>query len=329
MKYVYSICAIAVLLFLLPLGAGAVTVVADKHAYVSNETINFTVTNMNDGVAYSQKTTVYQFLQPGKESEFGNNNLTWPFAHRNDIFNMTNFNTTFNSVVIGHWWPPAKGGGYEQASWDGYSSDIVSLDGTKVVKDTWNRSFNYEFDQTGTYLSHWKATPAPGATIVTSVYWINGTKLSGPVNFTQNTSVWSINPALIHIDWYENSTPTANEWFTLDVNPSVLPSYIPGGSSSAGSGSESYSGSSSVIGTATTSSSGGSGSGSGSSGATSTPASPGGTATGAATPAGTPTAGSGNATAATTTPASGSPFAIAALGALGCAALLLAGRVRR
>ena len=285
MKYVYSICAIAALLCLLFVGASGVSVTADKDDYVSNETITYTVTNMTDGVNYSQKTTVYQYLMPGNQSEFGNNNLTWPFAHRNDMFNMTNINTTYNTVVIGHWWPPEKGGGYEEATWNGYSSDIVMPDGT-VVKNTWNETFNYEFDQTGTYISHWKATPAAGAQIVTSIFWINGTKLSGPVNFTQNTSVWSINPALIHVDWYENNTPTSNDWFTLDIDRSAIPSYI--AASGGVGGSESYGGSSSVIGTATTSASGGSGSGSGSAGATRTPAGPSGTVTPNA-PMGTPT----------------------------------------
>jgi hypothetical protein len=311
-------------------GAGAVSVVADKHSYVSNETINYTVTNMTDGVNYSQKTTVYQYLQPGKQSEFGNNNITWPFAHKNDMFNMTNFNTTYNTVVIGHWWPPSKGGGYEQASWDGYSSDIVSSDGTKVIKNTWNRTFNYEFDETGTYLSHWKASPAAGASFVTSIFWINGTKLSGPVNFSMNTSVWSVNPAVIHIDWYENNTPTTNDWFTLDVTPEAVASYVAGGGSLP-AGSESYGGSSSVIATTTTSASGGSGNSGNSANPTKTPVGSNGTVTGTTAPAGTPTPeGTGGANlATTTTPPAGSPFAFVALGALGCAGLLFARRMRR
>lgn len=329
MKHVYGTCAIAALLCLLVVGAGAVGIVANKHDYVSNETISYQVSNMTDGVEYSQKTTVYQYVAPGMPSEFGNNNITWPFAHRNDTFNMTNINTTSNSVVIGHWWPPSKGG-YEEASWDGLSADIVGPTGT-VVKNTWNRTFSYEDEQTGTYQSHWKATPAPGATIVTSIFWINGTKLSGPTDFSQNTSVWTRNPALVHIDWYENNVLTANDWFTVDVDRSAVPTYIAAVvGSGMGSGAESYSGGGAVA-TTTTSASGtgaGTASGTGSS-AVVTTAVAGGSATGSATPAGMETVAGGNASAQTTATPAGSPFAIAALGALGVGALLLAGRGRR
>lgn len=326
MRLAHGICAIAALLCLLCLGAGAVSVIENKHDFVSNETITYTVTNMTDGVNYSQKTTVYQYLKPGNGSEFGNNNLTWPFAHKNDMFNMTNINTTYNTVVIGHWWPPAQGGSYEEATWNGYSTDIVTPDGS-VIKNTWNESFSYEYDQTGTYVSHWKATPAPGATIVTSVFWINGTKISGPSDFTQNTSVWSMNPALVHVDWYENNTLTSQDWFTLDIDRAAIPTYVPG----SGSGSESYTGSGSGSGAIPTGSGSGSGSDSGSgSGATTTTTTttvaPSGT--GDVTPSATETADAAEAV--TTTPApAGSPFAFAALGALGVAGLLLAGRVRR
>lgn len=325
MRLAHGICAIAALLCLLCLGAGAVSVIEDhKHDYVSNETITFNVTNMTDGVNYSQKTIVYQYIKPGNGSEFGNNNITWPFAHKNDLFAMMNINTTYNSVVIGHWWPPAKGG-YEEATWNGYSADVVTPEGM-VVKNTWNESFNYEYDQTGTYTSHWKATPAPGATIVTSIFWINGTKISGPNDFTQNTSVWSKNPALVHVDWYENNTLTSQDWFTLDIDKAAIPTYVPG-SSSGDSDSESYPGSGSGSGSASSGSGSGSDSGSGATTTkTTTTVAPSGT--GDVTPSATETA--DVAEAATTTPApAGSPFAFAALGALGVAGLLLAGRVRR
>lgn len=325
MRLAHGICAIAALLCLLCLGAGAVSVIEnDKHDYVSNETITYTVTNMTDGTNYSQKTTVYQYIKPGNGSEFGNNNITWPFAHKNDVFEMTNVNTTYNTVVIGHWWPPEKGGSYEEATWNGYSTDIVTPDGT-VVKNTWNESFDYEYDQTGTYVSHWKATPAPGATIVTSIFWINGTKISGPANFTQDTSVWSKNPALVHVDLYENNTPTSQDWFTLDVEKSAVPTYSPG----SGSDSESYTGSSSGSGSSSTDSGSSSGSDSGNGATTTTTTTtvaPGGT--GDVTPSATETTDTAEATTTTPTPA-GSPFALAALGALGIAGLLLAGRVRR
>ena len=324
MRLAHDICAIAALLCLLCLGAGAVSVIEDhnKHDYVSNETITFTVTNMPDGVNYAQKTTVYQYITPGNGSEFGTNNITWPFAHENDVFAMMNINTTYNSVVIGHWWPPAKGSSYEEATWNGYSADIVTPDGT-VVKSTWNESFNYEFDQTGTYVSHWKATPAPGATIVTSIFYVNGTKVSGPSDFTQNTSVWSKNPALVQVDWYENNTLASQDWFTINVDKTAVPTYVPG--SSSDSGSESYPGSGSGSGSTSSGSGSGSASGSGS-GTTTTTVAP--NSTGDVTPSATETP--DVAEAATTTPApAGSPFAFAALGALGVAGLLLAGRVRR
>ena len=325
MRLAHGICAIAALLCLLCLGAGAVSVIENhKHDYVSNETITFTVNNMTDGVNYSQKTTVYQYIKPGNGSEFGNNNITWPFAHKNDAFEMTNVNTTYNTVVIGHWWPPAKGGSYEEATWNGYSTDIVTPDGT-VVKNTWNESFDYEYDQTGTYVSHWKATAAPGATIVTSIFWINGTKISGPADFNQETSVWSKNPALVHVDWYENNTLTSQDWFTLDIDKSAIPTFVP----ASDSGSESYPGSGSGSGSASSGSGSGTSSGSGSSsgsGATMTTVAPGDTAD--VTPSATETTPEAGATTTSPTPA-GSPFAFAALGALGIAGLLLAGRVRR
>lgn len=323
MRLAHGILVIAALLCLLCLGAGAVSVIENKHDYVSNETIQFSVTNMTDGLNYSQKTTVYQYIRPGSSSEFGNNNITWPFAHRNDAFKMTNANTTFNTVVIGHWWPPARGGTYEEATWNGYSTDVVMPDGA-VVKNTWNQSFDYAYDQTGTYNSHWQATPAPGATIVTSVFWINGTKLSGPTDFTQETSVWSKNPALVHVDWYENNILISQDWFTLDIEKPVVPTYLPG----SDSGSESYPGSSSGVSPTSTPSIGtAQGATPGSRGGeTTTTVSPGGTSD--VTPSSSMSAEAERNATTTPTPA-GSPFALVALGALGLVSLLFAGRLRR
>ena len=160
---------------------------------------------------------------------------------------------------------------------------------------------------------------------MTSVFWINGTKISGPSDFTQNTSVWSMNPALVHVDWYENNTLTSQDWFTLDIDRAAIPTYVPG----SGSGSESYTGSGSGSGAIPTGSGSGSGSAPGSgSGATTTTTTVAPSGTGDVTPSATETADAAEAV--TTTPApAGSPFAFAALGALGVAGLLLAGRVRR
>ncbi len=310
MKPVFSLCAVAALVCLLFVGAGAVTVTVDKHDYTSGENISAKVVGMTDGTAYSMRVTVDQTMKTGMPSAFGNTNITWPFAHRTDSFNITNVNTTQNAVIIEHWWPPETGKGSERADFNGTS-----------VNGVFTRTFTYEDDQTGNYTSKWIATPIAGAPIVTSIFAINGTKLLGSDNFTVNCSIGTLNPAVAWVEIWANNTQVMKEQFTIDAvpTPTYVPTLLP---DSGGSDSGSYSGSSSVIATTTTSASG-----TGAAGATKTPV--GTTAAGTATPAGTPTPeGTGVANAATTT-AAGSPFAFAALGALGCAALLLAGRVRR
>ncbi|MEN6343339.1 MAG: hypothetical protein ABFC89_12375 [Methanospirillum sp.] len=309
MKPIYSLCAVALLAGLLVMGAGAVTVTVDKHDYKSGEIISSKVAGMTDGTNYSMKVSVDQFMKAGMPSAFGNTNITWPFAHRDDSFNITNVNTSQNSVTIGHWWPPEKGGSYEQAVFNGTS-----------VNGVFTRTFHYENDQTGNYTSKWLATPAAGASIVTSIFQINGTKLSGPNDFTVESSIVTVNPAVAWVEIYANNVLVSRERFTFDAAP--VPTNFP--TLGPGSDSDSYPGSSGTIATVTTSVTGTMASG------TTTPVGTGGTTTGGATPVGTATPQTtGNATATTTAPPAGSPFAFAALGALGCAALLLAGRARR
>jgi len=310
MKPVYSLCAVALLAGLLIMGAGAVTVTVDKHDYKSGEIISSKVAGMTDGTSYSMKVSVDQFMKAGLPSAFGNTNITWPFTHRDDSFNVTNVNTTQNSITIGHWWPPERGGSYEQAVFNGTS-----------VNGVFTRTFHYENDQTGNYTSKWLATPVAGASIVTSIFQINGTKLSGPNDFTVESSIVTVNPAVAWVEIYANNVLVSRERYTFDAAPipTNFPTLAPGGDSDSGS----YSGSSGTVATVTTSGTGTLTT------ATATPVGTGVTTTGGATPVGTATAQTtGNATTAKPT-ASGSPFAFAALGALGCAALLLAGRVRR
>lgn len=318
MKPVFSLCAVATLVCLLVVGAGAVTVTVDKHDYTSGETISARVVGMNDGTAYSMRVTVDQSMKAGIPSAFGNTNVTWPFAHRTDSFNVTNVNTTQNAVIIEHWWPPETGKGHERADFNGTS-----------VNGVFTRTFIYENDQTGNYTSRWIATPIAGAPIVTSIFTINGTKLQGPANFTVDSSIATLNPAVAWVEIWANNTQVMRERFTIDA--AATPIYVPtlGPDSGSSSDSGSYTGSSSVIATTTAGTSGTGASGTGAVGANKTPVGNGTAIAGTATPAETATpVGTGGANAATTT-AAGAPFAFAALGALGCAALLLAGRVRR
>jgi hypothetical protein len=239
MRLYYNICIVAALICVLVAGGQAANITVNvsvyKHNFTSNETIPSIVTNMTAGIHFSQKTTFYQYMKPGEPSEIGNNNVTWPFAHKDDIFNMTNVNTTNNSVYIGHWWPPERGGGYEQLWFNGTSSNITTKDGT-FIPWTWNRTYHYEYDQIGTYISRWHADPVPGARIVESTFWINGTKLYGPRNFSENTSVWSRNPSFVTVDFYENDTHAAHDWFTIDMDLATEPTLVPD------SGGESYPG---------------------------------------------------------------------------------------
>ncbi|NLX49136.1 MAG: hypothetical protein GXY82_04540 [Methanospirillum sp.] len=324
MKTTCKFLAVALLacLFVAGVHASPLSLSVYKHEFASNETIPVVVSNMADGVDFSQKTTFHQFIQPGSPSYFGNNNVTWPFAHEDDSFNMTNFNTTVNSVYIGHWWPPARGGGYEDVYFNGTSSDVFGLDGS-VVRATWNRTFAYEYDQTGTYFSRWLATPAPGASIVTSIFWINGTKLSGPVDFTQNTSIWSYNPMLVEVDFYEDDRHAAHDWFTIDAmkpDGSPLPTYAPGYSDD----SDSYPGI--VVPTTTRGEGPGTPPGEDGSGAGTTPTTPLGTATPGSTPVEnenvTRTTGGDSGT----SPTPAAPFPLLALVGIGLAGLAVLGR---
>ena len=306
---------VAALLCAIVAGASASTVAVNvsKHAVTSNETVTSTVTNMLNGTHYSQKITFYQHVKPGSPSEIATK-TAWPFMLKDDIFIMSTANTTDNNVYIEHQWPPERGGGNESLWFNGTSTN-----------GAWTRSHHFETNQTGTYSTAWHSTPLSGAEIVTSTFWINGTKISGPNNFTQTITAWVRNPTLVELEYYENDAFATRDSFTIDwAGP--IPTTIPTQSGGGGSGSESYGGSSSsgAITTVTTSGAGTTGS------AATTTAGTGGTATINGTPAGTATAqATGNATATTTAPPAGSPFAFAALGAIGVAALLLAGRLRR
>ncbi len=189
-------------------GAGAVSISLDKTDLASNEEITATVTDMVDGVHYEQKITVVQHIKPGMPSAFGANNITWPFAHEDDKFVMTNENTLSNKVYIGHWWP-ADGkdpqSGYEDGLWQSNS-----------VNGKWRDVFNYEFDQTGTYHTTWYSKPESGADTVTSTFTIYGTKLSGPEDFVEKTSFWSVNPADVTIEWFADDVLVSSETITLD-----------------------------------------------------------------------------------------------------------------
>lgn len=308
MKPVYSLCAVALLAGLLVMGAGAVTVTVDKHDYKSGETISPRIAGMTVGTNYSMKVSVDQFMKAGVPSAIGNTNITVPFSLGNDSFNVTNVNTTQNSIIIGHWWPS---GAYEEAVFNGTS-----------VNGVFTRTYAYEFNETGFYTSKWIATPVAGASIVTSVFWINGTKMVGPDEFTATSSISTVNPAVAWIEIYENNRLVTPEGrYTIEAAP--LPTNIPTLSPNGGSDSDSYPGSSGTVTTVTTSGTGTTGTG------TVSPTGTGVMTTSGTTPAGTPTA-PANGTATTAKPTtSGSPFAFAALGALGCAALLFAGRMRR
>ena len=188
-------------------GASAASVSFDKKAIESNEVITATVAGLEDGTHYSQKTTIYQYLQPGMPSAFGTDgtdDIDWPFVHEKDVFVMINENTTKNQVYIGHWWPEDRGGGYEDGLWTGNSK-----------KGVWKESVQYTDEQTGTYHTTWYSEPEKGATIVTSTYWINGTKLSGSEDFEQELAFWTVNPSLVEMEWYDDNELTASGSFTL------------------------------------------------------------------------------------------------------------------
>ncbi len=313
MRTIYTICMVAALLCAIVVGASASTVAVNvsKHTVVSNETVTSTVTNMLNNTHYSQKTTFYQYVKLGSPSEIATK-TAWPFMLKDDVFIVSTANTTDNNVYIEHQWPPERGGGNES----------LWLNGTST-SGAWTRSHHFETNQTGSYGTAWHSVPLSGAGIVTSTFWINGTKISGPNNFTQGITAWVRNPTLVELEYYENDVFATRDSFTIDWAVPI-PTTIPTQSGGGGSGGESYGGSAGTVTTVTTSGAGTTGS------AATTPVGTGGTAAGNVTPAGTAaTQATGNATATTTTPPAGSPFAFAALGALGCAALLLARRARR
>ena len=200
------ICLGALLACLLFASASAAEVSLDRDRIASNEKITATVTNLTDGTHYSQKTTVYQYMEPGMPSAFGSDNITWPFAHEDDVFTMSNENTTQNQVYIGHWWPQTQGGGYEDGLWTGNSKS-----------GRWSDSIHYGDDQTGVYHTTWYSTPAKDARIVTSTFWINGTKTSGSEDFEEELSFWTVNPAEVEIEWYDNNVLHDSESFKLDA----------------------------------------------------------------------------------------------------------------
>lgn len=206
MKLAYTICLGALLACLLFASASAADVTLSKDRIASNDKITAKVTDLADGTHYSQKTTVVQYMEPGMPSAFGSDNITWPFVHADDVFKMSNENTTHNQVYIGHWWPQTQGGGYEDGLWTGNSKN-----------GKWSDSVNYADDQTGVYHTTWYSTPAKDATIVTSTFWINGTKTSGSEDFEEELSFWSVNPADVTIEWYDNNVLADTESFKLDA----------------------------------------------------------------------------------------------------------------
>jgi len=206
MKPVYMLYLGALLVCLFSASASAASVSFDKKEIASNEKITANVTDLADGTHYAQKTTVYQYMMPGMPSAFGSANITWPFVHDDDVFTMINENTTQNQVYIGHWWPKDRGGGYEDGLWTGNSKN-----------GDWSDTFNYETEQTGIYHTTWYSTPQKDAGIVTSTYWINGTKLSGADDFTDELSFWTVNPAMVEVEWYEDNELAASDSFTLDA----------------------------------------------------------------------------------------------------------------
>lgn len=206
MKLGYTACLGALLACLLVAGASAAEVSLDKDRIASNEKVTATVTDLADGTHYSQKTTVYQYMEPGMPSAFGSKNITWPFVHADDVFSMSNQNTTQNLVYIGHWWPENRGGGYEDGLWTGPSK-----------KGAWSDSVHYGDDQTGTYHTTWYADPQKDARIVTSTFWINGTKTSGSDDFDEELEFWTVNPAVVEIEWYDNNVLHDTVSFELDA----------------------------------------------------------------------------------------------------------------
>jgi hypothetical protein len=205
MKPVHSFYIGVLVVCLLFASASAAEVSFNKDKIASNEKITATVTGLADGTHYSQKTTVYQYMMPGMPSAMGSNDITWPFVHKDNLFTMTNENTTHNQVYIGHWWPASQGGGYEDGIWSGPSH-----------KGEWSDSVRLSDDQTGTYHTTWYSTPEKDATIVTSTYWINGTKISGPADFTEDLTFWTVNPAVVEVKWYDDGVLHDSESFTLD-----------------------------------------------------------------------------------------------------------------
>lgn len=304
MKVLSKIGVCSILLALLVAGACAVTVTADKHDYKSGETISTHVSGMTIGANYSLKVTVDQFMQPGLPSAVGNTNITWPFSLTKDSFNVTQVNTTQNSVIIREY---DRAGEYHEGVFNGSSTNGV-----------FTRAFTFRYDETGTYSSQWVATPMPGAAIVTSIYTINGTKLTGVDEFTANSSVATINPAVARLEIYENDVLQISERFTIDAAavPTIVPTLTPG----SGSDSESYAGTTRTATTTTTTQAAGASTGTGAptgtvtiSGTTATET-PAGAATPAANETGVPT---------TTPKPAGAPFALVPLAGLVLAGALL------
>lgn len=206
MRFGYTLCLGTLLVCLLFASAGAVEVFVSKDRVASNEKITAKVTGMADGTQYSQKTTVYQYMMPGMPSAFGCDNIQWPFTHADDVLKMSNENTTHNQVYIGHWWPESQGGGYEDGLWTGNSKS-----------GKWSDSIHYAVDQTGIYHTTWYSTPEKGAKIVKSIFWINGTKTSGSEDFEEELSFWTVNPAMVEIEWYDNNVLHISGSFELDA----------------------------------------------------------------------------------------------------------------
>jgi hypothetical protein len=208
--------------------ASALAITSDKHALKSGEIVTLNVTGMTNGTSFTMKVTNDQQMST-LPSAFGNSNLTLPNAVDWKNFTVSMTNTTENSVIVD-----------DYHAGEGISHELI-FNGTS--KDNlFSRNHTLDTFEGGAVSANWIATPAAGATNVTSSFELNGTKIGGSDTFEINTSGYSAHPATITVGIIANGTLAYQDTFTLEqgVLPAVIPTLIPG--SSSASGSDSYTG---------------------------------------------------------------------------------------
>lgn len=207
--------------------ASGMIVSGTNNTIMNGENISINVTGMSNGTFFQWNVTNHQdmssFIHASgntNTSAFGNFNITIPFTISKAAFNMSEINTTENTMIVGNYENDPAGitpaGQYHELVYNGSS-----------VNGLFSRTNKLDIVQ-GNMSTRWVATPMTGARYVTNAFTINGTKVAGPETFDMNTSMYTENPATVNVEISANGTLAYNETFSIISNETLQNSSVSG-----------------------------------------------------------------------------------------------------